>query len=196
MASRFTVDDLIDVAPPPEWRVDAGSPGEWDEVEQTLNTSHPDDFKLITNIYGSGNFNDLFYLFNPFDSHGESGNLVNQALRRNCFGLSVLDYFVKIKSIDSSLCPFPIYPEPDGLLPMGGDLNGGYAFWLTDGIPDDWPLILYPDWYEIERHDMRLVDFLVLWLSGALPDCFGGVGKSFVKRTDPIFRNFYRAGSS
>jgi hypothetical protein len=101
MPSRFTVDDLIGVAPPPEWRIDAGSPGEWDDVEQTLNTALPDDFKLITNIYGSGNFNDLFYVFNPFDSNGESGNLVNQALRRNCFGLSVLDYYYKIKSIDS-----------------------------------------------------------------------------------------------
>lgn len=59
MASRFTVDDLLALAPPPEWRVDAGSPGGWDEVEQTLGTALPDDYKLITNIYGSGNFNDL-----------------------------------------------------------------------------------------------------------------------------------------
>ena len=71
-------------------------------------------------------------------------------------------------------------------------MNGGYAFWLTEGTPDDWPLVLYPDFSEIERHDTPLVDFLVRWLSGALPDCFGGVGKHFVNRTDPVFRNGWR----
>ena len=195
MTARFTVDDLIELAPPPEWRIDAGSPSGWDDIEQSLGTPLPDDYKLIINVYGSGNFNDLFYLFNPFDTQGKSGNLLNQAFRRDCFGLSVLDIYDEIKSINARLCPFPIVPEPGGLLPLGGDSNGGYAFWLMEGIPEDWPLILYPDWFEIERHDMLLVDFLVLWLSGALPDCFGGVGKHFVNRTDPVFRNGYRASS-
>jgi hypothetical protein len=36
---------------------------------------------------------------------------------------------------------------------------------------------------------MPLVDFLVLWLSGDLPDCFDGAGEDFRKRTDPIFRS-------
>ena len=101
-----------------------------------------------------------------------------------------------IKSIDPRLCPFPTFPEPEGLLPLGGTLNGGHAFWLMEGRPDDWPLVLYPhSYFPIERHDMPLVDFLVLWLSGDLPDCFNGVGKHFVKRTDPVFRNGWRASS-
>ena len=194
MAPQFTVDELINLAPPPEWRIDAGSPGAWDDVERALGTALPDDYKLITNVYGSGNFNDLFYLYNPFDSGAESGHLVNQAFRRDCFGLSVLNYYDEIKAIDSELCPFPTFPERGGLLPLGGDSNGGHAFWLTEGMPEAWPLILFPDWTEIERHDMPLVDFLVLWLSGALPACFGGVGKDFVNRTDPVFRNGYQGG--
>ncbi len=63
MASRFRVDDLINLAPPPEWRINAGSPSEWDKVERALGTLLPDDYKLIINIYGSGHFNDLFFLF-------------------------------------------------------------------------------------------------------------------------------------
>jgi hypothetical protein len=196
MVSRFTVDNLIDLAPPPEWRIDAGSPEAWDDVEKTLGTALPDDYKLITNVYGSGNFNDFFYLFNPFDSIAESGHLVNQALRRDCYGLSLLDFYNEIRSIDPGLCPFPTFPETRGLLPLGGDTNGGYAFWLMEGTPHDWPLILYPDFSGIERHDLPLVDFLVLWLSGALPDCFGGVGKRFVNRTDPVFRNGWRPSSN
>lgn len=193
MAPRFTVDDLIGLAPPPEWRIDAGSPGAWADVERTLGTALPDDYKLIINVYGSGNFNDLFFLFHPFDSQGESGNLINQALRRDCFGLSYLDHYEEIRSISPDSCPFATFPEPGGLLPMGGTMNGGSAFWLTEGGPDDWPLVLYPGGFcPIERHDMPLVDFLVVWLSGMLPDCFAGAGKHFVNRTDPVFRNGYR----
>jgi hypothetical protein len=195
MKSRHTVDDLIDLAPPPEWRIDAGSPEAWDEVERALGTALPEDYKLMINVYGSGNFNDLFYLFNPFDSHGESGHFVKQAYRRYCFGLSVLNFYDDIKRIDEELCPFPTFPEPGGLLPLGGDLNGGHAFWLTEAAPEAWPLIIYPDWTEIERHDMPLVDFLVMWLAGALPNCFGGVGKEFLNRTDPVFRNGYKASA-
>ena len=42
-------------------------------------------------------------------------------------------------------CPFPIFPEPGGLLPAGGDTNGGSIFWITDGPPGEWSLVLY-DW--------------------------------------------------
>ena len=98
MAAHFTVDDLIALAPLPEWRIDAGSPDRWEEAERTLGTALPDDYKLITNIYGSGHFNDLFYLFNPFDSNVESGNLINQAFRRDCFGLSQLDHYDETES--------------------------------------------------------------------------------------------------
>ena len=130
MASRFTVDDLIALAPPPEWRIDAGSPDGWDQVERTLGTALPEDYKLIINIYGSGNFNDLFYLFNPFDSNGESGNLINQAFRRDCFGLSELDHYHKSNpsTLDCARSPFP---ERGGLLPLGHGsrllANGGKA---------------------------------------------------------------------
>ena len=87
-------------------------------------------------------------------------------------------------------CPFPVFPEPGGLLPLGGDTNGGSMFWVTDGPPDGWSLVLY-DWrggYESERHEMPLVEFLVGWLSGEIPDCFFGVGiDSPIIRRDPVF---------
>jgi hypothetical protein len=51
MASRFTVDDLIDLAAPPERRVDAGSRDQWTGVEKALGNVLPDDYKLIINAY-------------------------------------------------------------------------------------------------------------------------------------------------
>lgn len=72
---------------------------------------------------------------------------------------------------------------------MGGDSNGGYAFWLTEGRPDDWPLIFDPyDFSFIERYPMPLVEFLCLWISGRPADEGRGVWKHFVNRTTPVFR--------
>jgi hypothetical protein len=206
MGSRLTVDDLIGLAPPPEWRVDAGSPDRWTEVEQALETALPDDYKLIINVYGTGEFNDLFYLFNPFSSSdgmnllwqaGVPGSLIkDEELGRVYSKRSILEHYQRLKAEFPDVFPFPFYPEPGGLLPLGGDTNGGSGFWLTEGGPDEWPLIFLPhDLEPVERHDLPLVDFLVLWLSGELHDCFDTAGKCFVNRPDPVFRNFWKAGA-
>jgi hypothetical protein len=39
--------------------------------------------------------------------------------------------------------PYPLYPEPGGLLPWGGIRGGGYAFWLTGpGEPGEWLVVI------------------------------------------------------
>jgi hypothetical protein len=43
MIDHPTVDDLIGLAEPPEWRVDVGSPDQWEEVEAALGTALPND---------------------------------------------------------------------------------------------------------------------------------------------------------
>ena len=198
MASPSTVDDLIAIAPPPECRVNAGSSDLWLEVERALGTALPSDYKMLINVYGTGCFNDLFYVFNPFSGvdgmnlmwqAGVSDSLVLDEELGRVYSLgSVLENYQNFKIEYPELCPFPPYPEPGGLLPLGGDTNGGSMFWRTVGQPDDWPLILMPHGLEpIERYVMSLVGFLVQWLSGELPESFGGAGKHFVNRTDPIF---------
>ncbi len=200
MGSPFTIGDLIGLAPPPEWRVEAGSPEQWDEVERSLGTALPTDYKLVVNAYGSGEFNDLFTVFNPFSSEGMS--LLWQAGVPDClveyeelgrvYPLgSNLEHYQLMRAEFPEFCPsFPPYPEPGGLLPLGQDSNGGSAYWLTEGRPANWPLIFLPHSLQpIERHPMTLLEFLVLWLSGELPECFHGAGKHFVNRTDPVFRS-------
>src|SRR5579885_1277192 len=78
MGSFYTVDDLIRLAPPPEHPVDAGSPDRWDGVERVLGTALPGDYKRFINVYGTGDFNDLFYVYNPF-SGVDRRNLLWQA---------------------------------------------------------------------------------------------------------------------
>lgn len=159
-------------------------------MEKSLGTPLPSDYKQVMTAYGSGIFNDLFWLFNPI-SHSDRLNLISQA-HGSGTDYPHLKCYEHAKAVWPERCPFPAYPEPGGLLPLGGDTNGGYAFWLTEGPPDDWTLVLYPHgFFELERHPMPLTGFLTLWLSGHLPEGFFGAGKSFTRRTDPIFQNKY-----
>ena len=78
--------------------------------------------------------------------------------------------------------------------PFGHDSNGGSAFWLTEGQPDEWPLIFYPrEFCELERYSMPLVAFLGYWVSGNLSKLSEiGPWKYFVNKTDPVFRNHWK----
>jgi hypothetical protein len=74
--------------------------------------------------------------------------------------------------------PLPRLPRDRWRAAPRGDTNGGSIFWITDGPPDEWPLVLY-NWrggHRYETHEMPLVDFLVNRLSGEIPDCVFGVG--------------------
>lgn len=199
MRSRFSIEDLIKIAPPPVCPVEAGSAGQWDEVERSLGTALPSDYKIIINTYGSGEFNNLFTVFNPFSS--EDMSLLWQAGVPDCFMEdeelgrvyslgSHLEHYQLMRAEFSELgTSFSLFPKPGGLLPLGQDSNGGSAYWLMEGRPDVWPLIFLPHGFEpIERVPMTLLEFLVLWISGYLPESFDGAGKHFVNRTDPVFR--------
>ena len=69
-------------------------------------------------------------------------------------------------------------------------MNGGGLFWVMDGPPDCWPIVIY-DWrggYEFEKYSMSLADFLVRWLSGDLQESriLPRMDAPAVKR-DPVF---------
>ena len=38
--------------------------------------------------------------------------------------------------------PWPPFPEPGGVLPLGRTDNGDELYWVTQGQPDQWPVAL------------------------------------------------------
>ena len=66
---------LRELLPPPADPVEPGRPDGWAEVEGTLGTELPGDFKAFTERYGSGTVDAFLYLFNPFTA-GQDGNLL------------------------------------------------------------------------------------------------------------------------
>ncbi len=153
---------LVRVAPPPTCPVEAGMPDRWDGVERALGTVLPTDYKRFVNIYGSGDFNDLIAVLSPFAAPPDDLlSLVDTLLE---------PYREGRHRLMPEQCPFPAYPEPEGLLPVAIDTHGGTLYWLTRGCPDDWSLVHYDmhSNYDYQQHSMSLVPFLARWLTGQL----------------------------
>lgn len=176
------LETLAKVAPPPLEPIDAGAPERWAAIENRLGTALPSDYKRFINRYGSGDFNDLIAVLSPFSAPPDDlFSLIDPLLEPYRQGRAELM---------PEQCPFPVFPEPGGLLPIAIDTHGGTMFWRTEGPPDAWTLVLYDlnSNYGYEEYPMGLVPFLAGWLTGELHECFFGIGKFFVTRHDPIFR--------
>ena len=155
------LDRLRKLAPPPAEPVETGSPDAWPEVERAMGTPLPTDFKVFTNTYGSGKFDDFLYLFNPFTG-GEDGNLLHE---RD----AVLDAYASSRARFPDRYPLPAFPEPGGLLPLGRTDNGDELYWVTEGQPDTWPVAALGGrgaWQE--THRMTITGFLAALLGGDL----------------------------
>ncbi|MFD8756999.1 hypothetical protein ACFV0O_39400 [Kitasatospora sp. NPDC059577] len=65
-------------------------------------------------------------------------------------------------------CPYPVHPEPGGLLSWGSNLNADQFFWLTEGDdPDAWPVVaFYRSLEEWDRFDGGFTAFLLAVLDG------------------------------
>ncbi|WP_018220958.1 hypothetical protein [Salinispora pacifica] len=40
----------------------------------------------------------------------------------------------------------PVWPEPGGFLPFANSIDSDELGWLTEGNPDEWPLIIFELW--------------------------------------------------
>jgi hypothetical protein len=152
---------LRELLPPPADPVEPGRPDGWAEVEATLGTGLPDDFKAFTDLYGSGKVDDFLYLFNPFAA-GEDGNLLAEKDR-------VLAAYARTRARFPERLRLPPFPEPGGVLPLGRTDNGDELYWVTRGDPGDWPVALLESRAaRQEVHRMPVTGFLAALAAGEL----------------------------
>jgi hypothetical protein len=141
------VDDLVQRVPPPAEPVDADP--DWAAAEAELGLGLPDDVKGLVARYGRGEFCDLVTVAVQGPDLLEPDRLDRAEFPE--------DY------------PFPLYPEPAGLLVWGTTSNGDRLCWLTDGTPDRWPVVVWnPRGQSYERHPVGAVAFLEGWLGGRI----------------------------
>jgi hypothetical protein len=142
--------------PPPRYPIEPGSPASWVAAEIELKTILPSDYKAFIDAYGTGSIDEFVTVLN---AHSTTSHF-----RLRDYGQTMLDVTRELRSGGTVNVPFPIYPEPGGLLPWGVTANGDWGYWIT-GQPDQsdqWEVVISvdrgPDWF---RHRGPLTRFLV-----------------------------------
>jgi hypothetical protein len=153
--------------PPP---LNTPSEVDWPHVESTIGVALPSDYKQLIASYGCGSFDDFLWVHHP-TSTNPNLNLVQQVEER-LWPLRVLrgertlagPGGMHARGVEEEVSlPYPLFPEPGGVLPWGATDNADVCYWLTtpDG-PDAWPVLLNAtrdpeDWYEFQG---SLTEFL------------------------------------
>ncbi|GAB7043916.1 MULTISPECIES: SMI1/KNR4 family protein [Catenuloplanes] len=145
------IDDLVRRVPPPATPVDAHA--DWDAIEAALGTPLPADFKKITRRYGAGQFCGLVSAHPPERLAAQNRDILGEER----------DY----RDDDPEDYPYPLHPEPGGILLWGETGNGERLCWLTEGEPDTWPIVVWqPRGAGWTLHPGGVANFLDGWLSG------------------------------
>ena len=114
----------------------------WDVVEQQIGLPLPADYKAFIDLYGTGKVSSA-------DGWADIWNFRDKSLfgRSVSEGLSgpesVAQFYRRRVNTTDWPCPFPIYPEPGGLLPFGSVVDVQHLNWLTTGPPDRWDVVYF-----------------------------------------------------
>ncbi|MFD9460363.1 SMI1/KNR4 family protein [Streptomyces sp. NPDC060027] len=151
-ASAANCARLVRLVAPPAAPVDAR--GDWITVETVIGTRLPEDYKRLVEAYGWGEFCDFLYLRTPFGTNRHNG-IEWQSPRP-----------AGSPARDRERCPHPLHPAPGGLLIWGTTTDADRLCWLTDGAPEQWPVVVWSSegWYE--THRMSAAEFLEGWAGG------------------------------
>ncbi|HEX6683895.1 MAG TPA: hypothetical protein VF062_13920 [Candidatus Limnocylindrales bacterium] len=153
-----TIDELVSLVPPPAAPVDGD--GDWQTVEEALGVRLPTDYKLLVGRYGFGEFADIT-LLTPFSEYLDGAYDLVEG------GLSLVERFQSLREASPERYPFPLYPEPGGVLEWAIASENTSLCWLTEGEPDTWPVAAWnPVSARGDRYKMGAVELLHAYLSG------------------------------
>jgi hypothetical protein len=123
-------------------------------VEAKLGLRLPSDFKILTRRYGFGEFADIA-LFGPFSGRADGTYFLAER------ALSLVGRFESVRKLAPGAVPFPLYPEPGGVVEWGFKGDATSLCWLTEGEADGWPVAV---WDAVagrgDRYQMGIVEFL------------------------------------
>lgn len=158
---------LKKVVPPPKLPDVVDFDARWKEFEKTHKRKLPRDYRDLVRTYGDGLLAGFYLLYSPL---AESPWLNLAAVQER-----ETQDLLQLRGSSPDRCPFPIYPEPGGLYPWGGDENGNTYFWLTSGPTNTWPVVQYePRGTGFLRHDCSVTAFLTGVWKGEIQALAGG----------------------
>jgi uncharacterized protein (TIGR02996 family) len=141
------MEELRAILSPP--RRPTNAEGDWSAIEASLGLRLPADYKSFISTYGSGSIGSIEI---------ESPLGLQTDMRSWWAGWAGL--IADLAEFED--VPYPVFPEPGGLLPFGtfGDVD--LLCWRTIGEPDQWPFV-YHDRYQgfFEIKGLSAVEFLL-----------------------------------
>jgi hypothetical protein len=150
----MALEDLMAVVAAPSQPRNAGDLAAWNVAEEKVGTRLPEDFRDFCLRYGSGAFNDpgrlCVFVRNPLAPDFEA------RFRQDADWLRLLK-----EAAGEEKFPFGVFPPHPGLILWAEDDNGCLLFWLTEGEPNRWPVVVTPPGdYFWERFDVPMTSFL------------------------------------
>jgi hypothetical protein len=123
----MSLESLVKIVPPPATPLGrVADAADWRRVEASLGTALPDDYKAFVETYGAGKLGGFVRVRAPGEADWQEW--VTAALSRGRASRGDI--------------PFPIHPEPAGLLPFADTDNGDVLWWLREGDPASWAVIV------------------------------------------------------
>jgi len=128
---------------------------DWAAIEGEVGSRLPADYKLVAESFPYGWFRRFVRVQPP-----ERLSDYDQPLSE--FASGQLEALREWRATGEVSFPYPLFPEPGGVLPWGHIRSPGLAFWLTGpGDPDGWPVVVSPEEFEYwDRFDGSMCDFL------------------------------------
>jgi hypothetical protein len=160
---------LVALVPPPAKPVDSGSLSRRKSVEKTIGTALPDDFCELASVYGSGEFrtdrySNVMAIENPF-SHWFTKSLQKTS-----------------KMFAGSWSGYQMYPESPGLLMCGNGEGPRALFYLTEGAPNDWPLLVYYSLSPLTPIKATITEYLFRLIDASLEGEWGRLENRWFKK--------------
>lgn len=153
----MTIETLIKIAPPPAAPFEAFV-GPWQPIETAVGTALPQDFKDFARLYGSGGFMDFIWIMVPWSS--DRGVAYARSVGEAC------------RTFNRISLPYPVWPDAGGVFPAGVTSNGDQIFWLPQGDPEAWRIVVWDrgegEGEDVETFDVDLTDFLAGLATGQI----------------------------
>jgi hypothetical protein len=167
-SKHYYLNKLFSLISPPEQTTYKNTLPLFADIEKKYKLIFPDDYKEMITCYGSGTFANTLYIESPFGNK----SLFRAHFKRIEFYQTMLKGF----PVQHKHTRFPIFPEINGLIEIGGDDNADVLMWKIESDLEIWPLYFFDDYMQNESvYNMPITEFLYRWIIGELrPACLEG----------------------
>ncbi|MFE2267581.1 hypothetical protein [Streptomyces griseosporeus] len=148
------LDQLMQLMPPPPT---APAPTPWQLAPDQIGFQFPADYRAFIDAYGAGEINQHLNVLAPTSYPYQPGLPPGFPGYTAFAEQDIYAAFCELRNDSPADYPFPLFPEPDGLLIWARSLDGDCLFWDTGHPdPDQWTCNLWllhqppPAWHPFD----------------------------------------------